>query len=106
MREPGSATHQVLVKYCQQHQITLSNIMLIESNEAIHLAVASGLGIAVLSQHTLNQSAMGGIKELNIVDFPIMNQLYTVTLKNRQQSVSSDKFKYHLVNHGRLTSVY
>lgn len=106
VREPGSATHQVLVKYCQQHQITLSNIMLIESNEAIHLAVASGLGIAVLSQHTLNQSAMGGIKELNIVDFPIINQLYTVTLKNRQQSVSSDKFKYHLVNHGRLTSVY
>lgn len=106
IREAGSATHQVLVNYCEQHNIKLSNIMLIESNEAIHLAVASGLGVAVLSQHTLKQSKSGAVKELNIIDFPIINQWHTVTLKHRPQSGSSEKFQYHLANYDHLASAF
>ncbi len=105
VREKGSATHKVLVDYCVQNNITLSNIMLIESNEAIQLAVSSGLGVAVLSQATLSQQTNAMVKELNIVDFPIVNQWHSVTLKNRPQSDISNKFTYHLLNHGQLASV-
>jgi len=104
VREKGSATHKVLVDYCLHNNIKLSNIMMIESNEAIQLAVSAGLGVAVLSQETLNQATHSAVKELNIIDFPIVNQWHTVTINNRLKSDASDKFKHHLLNNSRLAS--
>ena len=53
MREPGSGTHHAIEQHLQRRNETVSVKMTIESNEAIKHAVMSGLGISILSAHTL-----------------------------------------------------
>jgi DNA-binding transcriptional LysR family regulator len=53
MQEPGSGTRMALEQLFQQNELTLNIRMELGSYEAIKQAVASGLGIAILSRHTL-----------------------------------------------------
>lgn len=104
VREHGSGTHNALQSYCIQNNISLSNIMLIESNEAIQAAVAEGIGLAVLSEHTVNQSTTNKVKALNVIDFPIVNDWHAVTLNKRPKSEVSDAFREHLLSYGSVAS--
>lgn len=104
VREQGSSTHKALQNYCIQNNISLSNIMLIESNEAIQAAVAEGLGLAVLSEHTVNQGTTNSVKELNVIDFPLVDQWHAVSLVNRPKSEVSDAFREHLLSYGAVAN--
>lgn len=103
IREQGSNTHKALQNYCLQNNINLTNIISIESNEAIQAAVSAGIGLAVLSEHTINQSTANPVKELNIIDFPLVNEWHAVSLLNRPKSSVSDAFREHLNQFGDLT---
>lgn len=63
--------------------IDLSNIMLIESNEAIRLSVASGLGLAVTSAHTLEEGREK-LVILPVEGFPLESNWYLVSRKDRR----------------------
>ena len=54
MRELGSGTRMSIDNFCQSHKIVLKEKMTIESSEAIKHAVVADLGLAILSQHTLD----------------------------------------------------
>jgi DNA-binding transcriptional LysR family regulator len=78
MREPGSGTRMALEQLFQQNELTLNVRMELGSNEAIKQAVASGLGIAILSRHTLALEGATGqvaiLEQVTILDvqgFPI-----------------------------------
>ncbi|GAB5382327.1 MAG: LysR family transcriptional regulator [Aliiglaciecola sp.] len=92
MREVGSGTRMTIEQYCQQNQLTLTNTMLVESNEAIKLSVKSGLGLAILSEHTLAQGGDQGIKALEIEDFPIHSHWYAVTAIDRPKNLACEAF--------------
>ncbi len=77
LREPGSATRSVFENYLSRQGYQLSKVMQIESNEAIRLSVASGLGLAVLSDHTLQQSSEP-LAILQVADFPLQSHWYLV----------------------------
>ncbi|MCU7553244.1 LysR family transcriptional regulator [Alteromonas sp. ASW11-19] len=92
LREAGSGTRRAIEEYCVKHDIELSRTMIVESNEAIRLAVASGLGLAILSEHTLAHGPDEQVKVLNVNDFPLRNQWQAVTVKSRPMSLATRAF--------------
>jgi DNA-binding transcriptional LysR family regulator len=100
LREQGSNTYNMLKEYCEQNNVSLDDVMIIESNEAIQLAVHSGIGLSVLSQHTLSQTDKHQVQELNIIDFPLINQWHAVSLKSRPSNGVLTAFKQHLQDYG------
>jgi DNA-binding transcriptional LysR family regulator len=83
LREPGSATRSVFESYLSRQGFQLAHSMQIESNETIRLSVASGLGVAVLSAHTLSQSNEA-LAILDVIDFPLQSHWYLVTHKTKR----------------------
>lgn len=83
LREPGSATRNVFESYLSRQGLQLAHSMQIESNEAIHLSVTSGLGLAVLSAHTLSQSSEP-LAVLDVLDFPLQSHWYLVTHRTKR----------------------
>ncbi|WP_355660955.1 LysR family transcriptional regulator [Halomonas salifodinae] len=53
LREPGSATRMLFDSWLQEQGLTLGATLQMASNEAIRVGVASGMGLAVLSEHVL-----------------------------------------------------
>lgn len=92
MREVGSGTQLASQQYCDKHDVRLTRTMLVESNEAIKISVASGIGLAILSEHTLAQFDDSQIKRLNIEDFPLHAYWQAVTSNSRPKSLVCDAF--------------
>ena len=77
MREPGSGTRRSVQKLFDEQGVAVKVKLELGSNEAIKQAIAGGLGISVLSRHTLISDAV----ELSILDvehFPIKRDWYMV----------------------------
>lgn len=98
LREFGSGTRRTIQDYCDKHGVVFENPMLIESNEAIRLAVSSGLGLAIISQHTLEQTHKDSVRILTVKDFPLVNHWQAVTVKQRKISLAAQAFKRALLN--------
>lgn len=97
MREPGSGTRMAVEWLFQKHDIKINMRMELGSNEAIKQAVVGGLGVSVLSRHTLAlDAAMGQLATLDVEDFPIERQWYTVRLMGKQLTIVAKTFLEYL----------
>lgn len=97
LRERGSGTRTATERYFREHGIELRSRMELGSNEAIKQAVAGGLGVTVMSQHTLSLEPMQGqLSVLNVEGFPIMLAWYAVYPGNKQLSVVAQTFFEYL----------
>jgi DNA-binding transcriptional LysR family regulator len=86
MREQGSGTRHSVEKYLLKSGNTVNEKMTIESNEAIKHSVMSGLGISILSVHTLSQESIDSIRILDVKGFPMQYHWYVVHLRTKQLS--------------------
>ena len=100
LRETGSGTRRTIDEYCHKHNIHFKNAMVIESNEAIRLAVTSGLGLAIVSEHTLAQVPTDKVKVLKVKDFPLITHWQAVTVNSRPLSLASKAFLESLTQAG------
>jgi DNA-binding transcriptional LysR family regulator len=101
MREPGSGSRLAAERYFAQHGFTARMRMELGSNEAIKNAIAGGLGIAVLSRHTLAlEGEHGEIAILDVEGFPIRRHWYAVYPSNRRLSVVARAFCDYLKAEG------
>lgn len=95
MRERGSGTRAARERFFAEHGgITFNKTMEMNSNEAIKQAVQAGLGLGVLSIHTLEVELM--LKRLVVLDvegFPIMRHWYIVHRKGKRFSAIAQAFK-------------
>ncbi|MFC4654549.1 LysR family transcriptional regulator [Rheinheimera marina] len=91
MREPGSATRMQFEAWLSGQGIELTRTMQIESNEAIRLGVASGLGLAVLSSYTLSHD-LQGIAQIQTQGFPLNSHWYLVARKDKRLSAPARRF--------------
>ncbi len=91
VREPGSATRMMFESWLSAQGVDLSNTMQIESNEAIRLSVASGLGLSVISEHTL-QEGREAAAVLSVRGFPLESNWYLVTRRDRRLSAAARQF--------------
>jgi LysR family transcriptional regulator, low CO2-responsive transcriptional regulator len=101
MREPGSGTRQALERLLAKHRLKVRIRMELGSNEAIKQAIAGGLGVAVLSRHTLAlDAALSQIAILDVEHFPIRRHWYVSWPKGKQLSVVARTFLGHLQEAG------
>ena len=97
MREPGSGTRKAVQALLDDHGVEVKVRLELGSNEAIKQAIAGGLGLSVLSCHTLTPE--GDTGELTILDvngFPIERQWYVVHLGSKQLSIVANTFLDYL----------
>ncbi len=101
-REPGSGTRKVVQTLFDEHGLALNVKLDLGSNEAIKQAIAGGLGVSVLSLHTL--ALEGTNSQLTILDvegFPIERYWYVVYPSGKQLSVIARTFFDYLLNEGK-----
>ncbi|AFY78545.1 MAG: LysR family transcriptional regulator [Hydrococcus sp. C42_A2020_068] len=106
MREAGSGTRHAVQQLFARHKVIVKVRLELGSNEAIKQAIAGGLGISVLSQHTL--LGEGSNSELAILDvqhFPIKCRWYAAYLTGKQLSVISQTFLDYLVQESQKIRV-
>ncbi|MDF2180955.1 LysR family transcriptional regulator [Neptuniibacter sp. CAU 1671] len=101
MRELGSGTRHAIERHLQKRGIALNVKMTIESNEAIKHSVMSGLGVSILSQHTLSFGGSQGLVALPVSELPINTQWFLARLPNKQLSVVANTFLDYVEQQGR-----
>lgn len=98
MREPGSGTRTAVQKLFAKQDISVKVRLELGSNEAIKQAIAGGLGISVLSQHSIvPQSANPELTVLDVKHFPIKRDWYVAYLAGKQLSVIAQTFLQYLL---------
>ncbi|MFZ4667054.1 MAG: LysR substrate-binding domain-containing protein [Prochlorotrichaceae cyanobacterium] len=98
LREQGSGTREAAQKLFKEEGIEVNVKLDLGSNEAIKQAILGGLGLSVLSYHTL--TSVGATRELTVLDvekFPIDRQWHVVYLKGKQLSIIAATFLEYLL---------
>lgn len=97
LREAGSGTRIAIEQMFEQHHVKIWIRMELGSNEAIKSAVIGGLGISVLSRHTLPKDiTTDQLTLLDVEGFPIERQWYVAYPKGKQLSVVAKAFLDYL----------
>lgn len=95
MRETGSGTRRAFQKLLDEQKLSVKVRLELGSNEAIKQAIAGGLGLSVLSRHTLLTDS-SDVVVLDVEGFPIERQWYVVYLAGKQLSVVAQTFLEYL----------
>lgn len=101
LREPGSGTRAAVERLFAEEGIELRPRMALGSNEAIKQAILAGLGIAVMSTHSLTLNPPGQFAILKAKGFPICRQWYAVYPAGRELSVVARTFLEFLLSQER-----
>lgn len=99
MREVGSGTRIAMERFfIEKKRFKLKSIIEMNSNEAIKQGVQAGLGLGIVSLHTIElEKEVGRLKVLDVQLFPIMRQWYIVYRKGKRLSATADSFKNFLL---------
>ena len=79
MRETGSGTRLIMTSLCEQAGVEPNFSMEVGNNESVKQAVISGLGIALISAHTVAaELEEGRLKAFDIKGLPIIRKWFAV----------------------------
>jgi DNA-binding transcriptional LysR family regulator len=94
VREPGSGTFIAMERFFKEHSVEFTAGMEMTSNQAIKHAVEAGLGLGIVSIHTLElELEAGRLIILDVEDFPILRHWYVVHRKGKRLSPVAEAFK-------------
>mgnify|MGYP001192856239 FL=1 len=92
-REAGSGTRMAAERFFDEAGTKLSTAMEMSSNEAIKQAVQAGLGLGVVSIHTLEMElALDRLVILDVEGFPILRHWYVVHRQGKRFSAVAQAF--------------
>ena len=92
-REEGSGTRMVFDRLLEKKGLKIEPYMELGSSEAIKQGVMAGLGLAVLSLHSLRlEQSAGKLMLLNVDGFPLKRRWYAVHLKGKKLSLVARTF--------------
>jgi DNA-binding transcriptional LysR family regulator len=98
LREPGSGTRSAMERFFAEHGVRLSTGMEMNTNEAIKQAVEAGLGLGVVSLHTVGlELETGRLAVLDVEGFPILRQWYIVHRRGKHLSQAAQAFRDHVL---------
>lgn len=101
VREPGSGTRTALQEYLDAHHLRPSFVMEMPSNEAIKQAVMAGMGVSLLSLHTLALERNAGLIATPPVEgLPLMRRWQLVCGAGKLLSPAAEAFRYFMLGHG------
>ncbi len=99
LREPGSSASICVDKYLSSRDLSIPDVITIQSNEAIKHAVMANMGISIISAYILSNADSDGITQLNVNGFPIKSEWRIVHLKDKKLSPVAARFlEFMLVN--------
>ncbi len=106
MREPGSGTRTAMERFFSDRGLSVEQRMQFGSNEAIKQAVQAGLGLAVVSAHTIQLEQQANmLKVLDVAEFPIRRQWHLVYRKGKYLSPVVDAFRQFVLEEGTSLSL-
>jgi len=94
VREQGSGTRYAIERFFEQHGVDFNSGIEMSSNEGIKQAVEAGLGLGIVSIHTLElELETQRLKMLAVEDFPIRRYWYIMNRKGKHLSPAAKAFK-------------
>jgi len=94
VREQGSGTRSAVERFFSANQMALSTPMEMSSNEAIKQGVEAGLGLGIVSMHTLAMElALKRLVILDVEKLPIMRYWYIVHRSGKRLSLVAQGFQ-------------
>lgn len=94
IRELGSGTRLAMERLFEEQAMQPAASIEMTSNEAIKQSVEAGLGLGVVSEHTIElEKAAGHLVVLDVRHFPIRRQWYVVHHRAKRLSAAARAFK-------------
>ena len=98
VREVGSGTRSAMERFFSEQEINVTRGMEADTTEAIKQAVQAGMGLGIMSLHTIElELATHRLEVLDVQGFPIMRHWYVVHRKNKRFSQVVKTFKDFLL---------
>ncbi len=101
MRESGSGTRFAIERFLAASNVKMNIKMTIESNEAIRHCVMAGLGVSILSEHTLAFNESEGLAILDVKQLPILSKWFLVKVPSKTLSPIAKMFLNYLEIEGQ-----
>ena len=102
VRETGSGTRSAIERFFAEHNVSFHTGIEMSSNEAIKQAVEAGLGLGIVSIHTLElELETKRLQVLDVVDFPIQRHWYVIQRKGKRLSPIAKAFKKFVLEQAR-----
>jgi DNA-binding transcriptional LysR family regulator len=99
IREPGSGTRGLLERLFAEHRLPLNVSMEMASNETIKQAVQAGMGISLLSLHTIElELKMRRLVVLDVQGLPLVRDWHVVHLAAKRLSPVAQAFRAFLLS--------
>lgn len=99
LREPGSGIRDATLRLFSNAGLRPNIRMELGSNEAIKHAIVGGLGLSILSLHTLTlEGGDGPVAVLDVEGFPIRRQWYMVHPKGKELSLVARAFLEYAID--------
>ncbi|MCW8956977.1 MAG: LysR family transcriptional regulator [Gammaproteobacteria bacterium] len=94
VRETGSGTRSAIERFFEAHGVKFNTGIEMSSNEAIKQAVEAGLGLGIVSIHTLElELETRRLVLLDVEDFPIIRHWHIVQRRGKRLSPVAQAFK-------------
>jgi DNA-binding transcriptional LysR family regulator len=103
-REQGSGTRSAMERVFAQHKIQPHISMEMETNEAIKQAVQAGMGLGILSLHSIElELETRRLAMLNVEHFPLLRHWFVAHRSNKRLSSAALAFKEFLLTEAKKT---
>jgi DNA-binding transcriptional LysR family regulator len=103
-REQGSGTRSAMERVFAQHKIQPHISMEMETNEAIKQAVQAGMGLGILSLHSIElELETKRLAMLNVEHFPLLRHWFVAHRSNKRLSSAALAFKEFLLTEAKKT---
>ena len=100
-REEGSGTRAALNEYMHAHHLSATTVMEMPSNEAVKQAVMAGMGVGLLSAHTIAlELSLGLLASPEVKGLPVMRRWHVVNKLSKVLSPAAEAFRYFLLDQG------
>jgi DNA-binding transcriptional LysR family regulator len=98
-RESGSGTRAAIMRFFEDKDVPIQISMEMTSNEAIKQTVQAGLGLGIVSRHTVElELETGSLVELDVRHFPLMRKWYLVRREDKQMSPVAQHFASYVLD--------
>ena len=102
VRESGSGTRSAIKRFFDLHGVEFNTGIEMTSNEAIKQAVEAGLGLGIVSIHTIElELETGHLRVLDVEDFPIKRDWYILNRKGKRLSPAAKAFKQFVLEEAK-----
>jgi DNA-binding transcriptional LysR family regulator len=99
LREQGSGTRGVVERFFLKQNLALPAHMEMDTNEAIKQSVQAGMGIGIISQHSIElELETKRLVVLDVEHFPILRHWHIVHRKDKRSSIAAQEFERFLLD--------